>query len=366
MSITVPWARPHFGPEEISLLLETANSGWMSQGPRVRELEKVVASLLGTQDCLAMSSGTAALDVGLKVLNVEAGDEVLVPAFAYIATLNSVLYQGADPVFVDVDPTTLTMDPEDARQKITNKTKALIAIDYAGHAADWEGLGQLCREEGLAAIEDAAPSFGGKWRGKFCGTLTDFGTTSFHTAKVFTTVEGGMVFCSSNEQAHQVQVIRSQGESTDEKYVHPRLGHNYRMSDLHASIGLAQLGRFNSVLDARRTAAEYYSERLSGLEWVTTPVQLADARHAWFLYTIRVPDRDAVRLHMQSAGVETNISWPLPGYAQRHMKRFFRQSCPVTEQACESVLCLPMYYTISREEQHAVVSALIDAHEDAS
>ena len=167
-----------------------------------------------------------------------------------------------------------------------------------------------------------------------------------------------MVFCSTADDAEQARVIRSQGESPREKYVHPRLGHNYRMSDLHAAIGLAQLSRFEEVLRSRAAAAEYYTERLMARPGIELPRVLDGHVHAWFLYVVRMEGRDAVHRRLRAEGIETNVSWPYPAYAQEHLKPFFRDSCPVTEEACRTVLSLPLYYKLTRDEQDVVVEVL--------
>jgi dTDP-4-amino-4,6-dideoxygalactose transaminase len=359
----VPWAKPYFGQEEIDLLMETARSGWMSQGARVRALEERVGTLTDCGHCVAVNSGTAALDVALKLMDVGPGDEVIVPAFAYIASANAILYQGATPVFADVEPETLNLDPKAAERQVTDRTKGIIALDYGGHGADWQTLRALARERGLFLVEDAAPAFGGAYRGRALGTMGDVGITSFHTAKIFTCIEGGMVFCRDGEQAEHARMIRSQGESPKAKYVHHVLGHNYRLSDVHAAVGLAQLGRYDEVRHRRAEAAAYYTERLSTVEGVRVPLVLSGHRHAWFLYSVRVPTRDAVRRRLAEAGIETNVSWPQPVYEQDPYKRFFRETCPVAEETCRSVLGLPLYFELKRDDQDLVVASLARALE---
>lgn len=358
MTVRVPWAKPYFGPEEIDLLLETARSGWMSQGARVRALEERVGFLTGCRHCVAVNSGTAALDVALKLAGIGPGDEVIVPAFAYIASANAILYQGATPVFVDVEPETLNLDPRNTERKVTGRTRAIVALDYGGHGADWEGLRSLAQAHRLFLIEDAAPGFGGTFQGRGLGTLADVGITSFHSAKIFTTIEGGMVFCRDGEQDERARMIRSQGESPREKYLHPLLGHNYRLSDLHAAVGLAQLARYDEVLKRRAEAAAYYSDRLSKLEGVRVPTVLPGYRHAWFLYSLRVRARDGVRRRLLEAGIETNVSWPHPVYRQPQFTAFFCEPCPVSEEACRSVLGLPLYFELARDDQDFVIEQL--------
>lgn len=361
MTVRIPWAKPYFGPEEIDRLMETGRSGWMGQGPRVQELEERVKALTGNPYCVAVSSGTAALDIALKLMGVVPGDEVIVPAFAYIASANAILYQGATPVFADIEPETLNIDPADARKKVTERTKGIIALDYAGQGSDWNALRSLAKDQGLFLVEDAAPGFGGAYQARALGTLGDVGITSFHAAKIFTTIEGGMVFCHTKEDAERARIMRSQGESPQKKYSHPLLGHNYRMSDLHAAIGLAQLGRYREVLDRRAKAAAYYSERLSVVKEVHVPRVLPGNKHAWFLYPVRVPGRDAVHARLAEAGIETNISWPYPVYEQPIFKPFFKQTCPAAEETCQSVLCLPLYFKLTQAEQDEVIDALVSA-----
>jgi perosamine synthetase len=364
--LRIPWAKPYFGDEELELVSQVVRSGWMSQGAAVDALEKRVAELTGCQHGVAVSSGTAALDVALKLLQVRPGDEVIVPAFSYIATANAVLYQSATPVFADVELPALTLDPEDVRRKITRRTKGLIGVDYGGQAAQWDALRKLAAEFNIFLVEDAAPAFGGSYRGQALGTLGDIGITSFHTAKIFTSVEGGVVFCDSLEHAAQARVIRSQGESPAEKYTHPVVGHNYRMSDLHAAVGLAQLSRYHQVLAQRAASAAYYSERLAEASHVTIPTVRPENRHAWFLYTVLIPRRDAVRRALLDSGIETNVSWPHPVYWQAPFRSFFRERCPAAEEACDRVLALPLYYELTREEQDDVVEALARATEEMS
>jgi perosamine synthetase len=356
----VPWARPYFGPEEREEILKAFDSGHLSQGPRVAALEARLKELTGAPHAVAVHSGTAALDIALKLLGVQPGDHVLVPSFAYIASVNCILYQDAVPVFCDVDPVTLNLSVESARSRMTERTKGIIALDYAGQSADWRGLRELARERELFLVEDAAPGLGGAYHGQALSTLGDVAITSFHAAKTFNTVEGGMVFLHDADLERRARIIRSQGESPEEKYVHPELGHNYRMSDLHAAVGLAQFARYEEILRERADAARYYDERLAAVPEVERPVVLPHNRHAWFLYPTRVPRRDLVRERLAERGIGTNVSWPHPAYRQPYLQRFAGEACPVAERACASVLCLPLYMGMTREDQDAVVDGLRD------
>lgn len=356
--VKVPWARPYLGLEEEAAVVECLRSGWIAMGRRVRQLEERLASLVETRHAVAVNSGTAALDVALKVLGIGPGDEVIVPAFGYIATANAVLYQHATPIFADVDPATYTLDPKDVERKITPRTRCLVPIDYAGQGADYPRLRELAAACRLFVVEDGAPGLGGRQGDRAHCSLGDIGVTSFHSAKIFTTAEGGMLFTDCDEWARAARIIRSQGEDPEQKYHHPILGHNYRMSDLHAAVGLAQVRRFEEVLDARARAAARYLEALCGQPEVVLPEVRPGTRHAWFLFPILVPNRDRVRARMAEEGIETNVSWPLPLYRQEPYRKLASEPCPVAEDLCRRVLCLPLYHGLTAEEQDLVVTSL--------
>jgi len=354
----VPWARPYFDSAEVDSVNKTLTTGWLSQGENVKALEARICELTGSTFAVAVNSGTAALDVALKLLNIKPGDKVLVPAFTYIASVNCILYQGAKPVFVDIDPCTFNLSVDSAQRRVTSSCKAVIVIDYAGQSAAWNELRSFADEFGLSLVEDAAPAMGGKYNRKSLGTMGDIGITSFHIAKNFTSVEGGMLFLHDKELDSRARIIRSQGESPEVKYRHVELGHNYRMTDLHAAVGLAQFSRYHAVLEDRTRAADYYSEHLTNINGITVPLVLPGNTHGWFLYPILINKRNQIREHLTEMGVETNVSWPYPAYEQPYLKQYFSEPCPVTEQVCSEVLCLPLYYGITQEEQDYVISSI--------
>ena len=357
-NIRVPWARPYFSQEEARNISKTVETGWLSQGDNVIKFEQQVGKIIDSEFSVAVSSGTAALDVALKLMKIMPGDEIIVPAFSYIATLNCVLYQGATPVFVDVRSDTFNIDVDLVSKQLTPATKGIIAIDYAGQAANWAELRKLATEHGMFLIEDAAPALGGSYHDKALGTLGDIGITSFHTAKNFTSVEGGMIFTSNPEFEKRARMIRSHGESFITKYSHEEVGHNYRMSDLHAAVGLAQVSRFKEVIASRRRAAEFYTKELQKVEEITVPEILQGNDHAWFLYPILVENRDLVREKLTNLGIQTNVSWPFAAYQQPHLAKYKTTTCGVTEDVCKKVLCLPMFFGITDNELNLVVSAI--------
>jgi len=353
--VKIPWANPYFSDEELDEVVDTVKSTWLTMGPKVKQFEHKIADFIGVKHCIAVNSGTAALDVALKVLDIQPGDEVIVPAMTYIATANAVLYQHATPVFADINEKTYNVDPSDVVKKITGKTKCILPIDYGGQGADFEKLRGIADKYNLYLVEDGAPGFGGEYRGKRLCSLGHISITSFHAAKVFTTVEGGMLFTDNDEWARIARIIRSQGEDPDRKYYHPYLGHNYRLTDLHAAIGLAQITRIKEVLGKRAALAEYYTKNLTGIKSITTPYVASGNKHAWFLYPIRVEHRDAVKQYLADHGIGTNISWPMPVYRQPLYQRYAGDECPVAERVAKTILNLPMYHTMTTAEQDYVI-----------
>ncbi|MFH1982544.1 MAG: DegT/DnrJ/EryC1/StrS family aminotransferase [Pseudomonadota bacterium] len=362
----IPWAQPYTDQAETDAILEVIRSNRLSMGPRVKSFEEQMAAYVGVRHAVAVNSGTAALDTALKCLGIAAGDEVVIPALTYIATANAVVYQHATPVFADVDPVTFNLDPDAVLGKLTPRTKCIIAIDYGGQAADFARLRRIADEHGLRLVEDAAPGLGGEYRGRRNGAHGDMAITSFHTAKIFTTIEGGMVFTDDDRLAATARIIRSQGEDPDAKYIHPVIGHNYRMTEINAAIGMVQMGRAAQVLASRDAAARRYLSRLSGRPGISVPRVSPDATHAWFLFPVLIDGRDAVKRLLDQDGIETNVSWPHPVYAQAPYRGYPHDPCPVSESIAGRVLCLPMFYQISEDAQDFVADRLLAAMDAAA
>jgi len=363
LSKKIPWAVPCIGSEEENEVADTIRSTWVTMGPKVSRLEREMAAYVGAKYAVAVSSGTAALDVALKALNIGPGDEVIVPALTYIATANAVLYQHATPVLADVDPTTFNLDPEDVRRRITSRTKCIMPIDYGGQSADYDALGQIAREHRLALVEDGAHSLGGEYKGRRLCSFGVMSTVSFHAAKVITSVEGGMVLTDDEKLADLARVLRNQGEDPVNKYHHAVLGHNYRMTDLHAAVGLAQFRRLSEVLRRRAEIADFYTKRLAELEGkLMLPAVVPERRHAWFFYPVLLHKRDEVVGYLKEKGIDTRIAWPLPIHKQPLYRPFFEGArFPVAERIAASVLNLPLYYEMSEEEAQYVVIHFKDA-----
>lgn len=359
----IPWAMPYIGKEELDEVVDTIKSTWVTMGPKVKRLESEISGYIGVKHGIAVSSGTAALDVALKMISIQPGDEVIIPAMTYIATANAVLYQHAKPVLADIDPNTYTIDPEDVSKKITNKTKCIMPIDYGGQGADYDALMRITEEQGVHLVVDGAESIGGEYKGRKLCSFGEISTTSFHAAKIITSIEGGMVFTNDDDLANRARIIRNQGEDPKEKYYHTLLGHNYRMTDLHAAIGLAQFRRLDDIIKKRSGIAEYYSQNLQEYaDVIKLPYVAPYNKHAWWVYPILVNNCDTVEGYLNSKGIDARRLWPLPIHKQPIYRDVFNNaSYPVAEEVSQRIISLPMYYAMTQEEQDYVIKHLKDA-----
>jgi perosamine synthetase len=361
----IRWASPSLGEEEEREVLDSLRAGWVTMGPKVKAFEAEVARYLGVRHGIALNSGTAALDVAMKAMGIGPGDEVIVPDLTYIATVNAVAYQGATPVLVDVDPTNLNIEPEKVRSSITKKTKLIVPIDYGGCSAEYDKLEIIAREAGVPILQDAAHSIGGSFNGRKLGSIGIGATFSFHTAKVMTSVEGGMFVTDDDDLAQKARVIRNQGEAPGKKYFHPVVGHNYRMSDLHGAVGLAQFRKLSWLLDRRREVVGWYHGYLGGHKSLQLPVERKGTVHPWFLFSVLFRDRaarDAAEKALASAGVETRICWPLAVHQQEAWENKYKGGpFPIATSAAQRVLSLPLHAELKKDDVELVSSTLLEA-----
>ena len=361
----LPWACPSLGPREEAAVLECLRSGRVSMGTRVRAFEDATRAALGVAHAVALSSGSAALDVALQALDVGPGDEVIVPAFTYVATANAVARRGALPVMVDVDARTLNLDPDAVGAALTPRTRGIVFIDYGGGAADHVALERIARERDVFLLHDAAHSIGTVAHGRRAGGWGIAATLSFHVAKVVTSVEGGMLLTNDARLAETARTLRNQGEPAGTKYVFTMIGHNYRMSDLHAAIGLVQLEKLDALLAQRAAVAARYEAALRDVEEVTLPAVRPGTVHGRFLFSILARDRalrDRIDAALGRAGIETRICWPLPVYRQRaYAERVRPLPCPVAEGVAGRVLSLPFHPLVTADDVALVVRTIGEA-----
>jgi dTDP-4-amino-4,6-dideoxygalactose transaminase len=369
----VPITRPLFGEDEERALVSVLRSGWIVQGPKVAEFERLVASYVGAQEAIATSSCTTALHLALVLGGIGRGDEVIVPSFSFIATANAVCYTGATPVFVDIDPQTYNLDPERVGAAITPRTKAIMPVHQIGLAADMDRLNAVAHHRGLAVIEDAAPALGATYKGKRVGGLGNVTCLSFHPRKVITAGEGGMILTDDPAFADRARILRTHGMSLSDLQRHQAtsvtieayhdLGYNYRLSDLHAAVGIAQMNKLEVMLKRRQAIAARYDRALAELDCLQLPFSSADQPHSYQSYLIQVrphapKTREQVMQQMFEAGIATRR-----GVMAIHLEPYYRQrfpqvTLPITEAAAQSTLLLPIYTTMTDREQDYVIDHL--------
>jgi dTDP-4-amino-4,6-dideoxygalactose transaminase len=357
-------ASPIIGDEEKQGVLEVLDSGMLAQGPKVAALEETFAAYCGVEHAVATSSGTTALHVALLAHGIGEGDEVITSPFTFIASANSILFTGARPVFVDIDPVTFNLDPELAAAAITPRTRAIMPVHLFGLPADMAPLMALAEEHELAVIEDACQAHGADYQGQRVGSF-GAGCFSFYPTKNMTTGEGGMITTDDEAIADNCRVIRQHGMRR--RYYHDELGYNFRMTDLHAAIGLAQLQKLEQLNEARIDNAAYFGQHL---KHVTTPTVPEGRRHVFHQYTIRVADgqcdgqrdgqRDAMREHLHDNGVGTGIYYPVPIHKQTYYTQAlgYDLHLPEAEKAADEVLSLPVHPALSQQDLETIVSAV--------
>ncbi|MEE8575401.1 MAG: DegT/DnrJ/EryC1/StrS family aminotransferase, partial [Thermodesulfobacteriota bacterium] len=308
---TIPVSRPFLGGREKEYVLDCLDSTWISSsGKYIGLFEERFAAFLGVRHATACSNGTAALHLALLATGIGPGDEVIVPSLTYVATANAVTYTGATPVFVDSEPDTWNMDASQVEPLITEKTRAIIPVPLFGHPCDMDAIIDIAKSHGLYVIEDAAEAIGSTYKGKRCGSIADISTFSFYGNKTITTGEGGMVVTDSDELAEKVRLLKGQGMDPLRRYWFPVVGYNYRMTNVAAAIGLAQLESIDKFLAKRREIAAWYGEHLKGIPGITLPIEKDYARHSYWIYSILIErdygtGRDEVMETLLKEGVDT-------------------------------------------------------------
>jgi len=342
-------ARPDVGDEELAEIRDVLESGQLTMGPKVAELEELVAAAAGTRHAVSVSSGTAALHVAVLALGIGPGDEVLVPAYTFPATANVVALVGATPVLVDVDPVTMNLDPADAARRVSPRTRAVLAVHLFGRPARLEELPDL------PVLEDAAGALGARRRGRACGSLGVLACLSFHPRKIVTTGEGGAVTTDDAAIAEAARSLRHHGWSPSDRYDDmPRGAYNYRLADVLCALGIPQVRRLKELLAARERVASGYAERLADMP-VTLPEADAGDRHGWQAYVVQVDDRDRVMAELRAEGIQCQIGT----YALHRLGAYREQgSFPGADAAFERALALPLHTKLTDAELDRVADAL--------
>ncbi|MGH2379192.1 MAG: DegT/DnrJ/EryC1/StrS family aminotransferase [Candidatus Limnocylindria bacterium] len=371
--MNVPITKPTLGEEEAQAPFESIRTGWVTQGPKVAEFEKVLAAYVGAKHGVATSSCTTGLHMALHALGLGPGDEVIVPSMSFIASANVVLYTGADVVFCEVDRRTFNIDPADAERRITKKTRAILPVDQIGLACDIDAVKEIAGRRGLEIVEDAAPAIGATYKGRKVGSGVHQVVFSFHPRKVITTGEGGMITTDDDDLAARLRTLRQHGMSVSDVARHaadrviiedyPEIGFNYRLNDIQASIGIVQLRRLDELLAARRARAERYNKELPGIRGLEVPFVPPYAEHTYQSYMLTLTkecplEREDLMTRMLRRGIATRRGIMASHLEKTYTSRYGTVSLPVTEEVCKTTMLIPLYATMTDDEQSYVIEAL--------
>jgi dTDP-4-amino-4,6-dideoxygalactose transaminase len=350
----IPIAKPLLGQEEKQAVMAVLDSGMLAQGKRVADFESCFADLCGVKHAVAVASGTAALWATLLAHDIGPGDQVITTPFSFIASSNCILYVGAKPVFVDIEPDTCLIDAAAIEAKITDRTRAILPVHLYGQPCDMGALLEIAGKHDLILIEDACQAHAATYQGRQVGSFGT-GCFSFYPTKNMTTGEGGIITTNDGDLAHRLRVLRNHGQS--QRYRHDVLGYHLRMTDIQAAIGLAQLNKLATWNGRRIANAVYLNERLKS---VMTPTIRPGRRHVFHQYTIRVPERrDALQEHLRDQGIGTAVHYPLPIHHQPlYQSLGFDDALPQAERAGREVLSLPIHPAVQQSDLDRIVAGI--------
>jgi perosamine synthetase len=368
MTWKIPLFKIYWDEEDINNVVDAVKAGmnW-AVGSNIEHFEKMMAEYLRGKYCVVFNSGTSALHAALLAYGIKQGDEVIVPSFTFIATANAPLFVGAKPVFADIEEETFGLDPEDVKEKITEKTKAVIPIHYGGCPCKIKELREIAEDYNLVLIEDAAESLGARIRDDKVGTFGNSAMLSFCQNKIITTGDGGAIVTDSREMYEKLKLIRSHGRLETQDYFsstdymdYITLGYNFRMSNIVAALGIAQLKKIDKIIEMRRRNAEYLTARLKReIKEIITPTPPRGYYHVYQMYTIMVDNRDELMKHLADSGIMTKVY-----FSPVHLTHFYKNELgymcklPVTEEISTQVLTLPMYPTLTKEERDYIVAEI--------
>lgn len=362
----IPINRPLLDVEEMRAVAKVIRSGILTNksgsGQQVTQFESSFASYVGSKFAIAVNSGTAALHAALLAAGVGQGDEVIVPSFTFVATAEMVALTGARPIFVDIEPTTYCIDPEEVEAAITSRTKAIIPVHLYGLAADMDPIMELADDHNLVVIEDAAQAVGAEYKDKRTGSLGHIGCFSFYGSKNMVTGEGGMITTDNRELADTANIVRNHGENR--LYQSSMLGHNYRMPELEAAIGYVQLKKLPKFLEYRTKNAKALTEALVSVGDLQLPSEPSDRRHGWYVYTVRLRGANAAKRNrivrrIRERRIDCQIYYPRPVHLQPYYQRMFGSlKLPKTETAARQVFSLPIHPALGENELRRIVDAV--------
>jgi len=367
----IPYGKQHIDQSDIDTVVEVLKSDFITTGPKIAEFEKAVSDFTGAKFAVAVSSGTAALHCAMFAAGIKEGDEVIVTPMTFVASSNAILYCGGTPVFADVIPETLLINPEEVERKISSKTKAVVAVDYAGQPCDYAALRNICSKHGLLLISDACHSLGGEYRKRKVGTLADMTVLSFHPVKHITTGEGGMILTGSLDFAGKMRMFRGHGITTDYRqreekgawfYEMEYLGYNYRITDFQCALGISQLNKLAGWIRKRQGIARIYDEAFKNNPSIIPLKKSPEDSHAYHLYVVKIEkaDRNRIFTELRNAGIGVNVH-----YIPVHLHPYYRKTfgtgegmCPVAEDAFRKIISLPMFPGLRDDDLKTVINTV--------
>ena len=371
----LPYGRQWIDEEDIAAVVEVLRSDWLTTGPKVDEFEQSFAETVGAKEAVAVSNGTAALHASVYALGIGPGDEVIVPPMTFAASANCILYEGGTPVFADVDAETLLIDPNQVESKITGRTKAIIAVDYAGQACDYDALTDITHAHNIHLVDDACHALGGYYKNKPVGSLADLNTFSLHPVKHITSGEGGVITTDNSLFAEKMRRFRSHGIASDHRqrelsgswfYEMVDLGYNYRLTDFQCALAMNQLKKLSGWVKRRQEIAKRYDVAFSDMSEITPLSVQKDVSHAYHLYVIRLnpekihTNRATIFKALRAEGIGVNVH-----YIPVHLHPFYQQKlgtkrgmCPVAEKAYEDIISIPIFPKMNDDDVNDVITAV--------
>lgn len=371
----IPYSRQSIDRNDIEAVVEVLRSDWLTTGPKVPEFEKALAKFVGAKHAVAVCNGTAALHSAMFALGVGPGNEVIVPPMTFASTANCIVFLGGTPVFSDIDPDTLLIDPALVERKITSKTKAIIAVDYAGQPCDYDALRNIALRHGIYLVSDACHALGAKYKDKMVGSLADMTVFSFHPVKHITTGEGGMIVTDNAELDTRLRLFRNHGIATDYRqrdeqktwfYEMLELGYNYRITDFQCALGLSQLKKLPSLLEKRRRIASRYEEALAPDSGIQPLAVQKHILHAYHLYVIKLNpnvlgfSRNDLFQELRNKGIGANVHY-IPVHLHPYYRKYFGthpKLCPIAEKAYDQILSIPIYPAMTDEDIKKVIKII--------
>lgn len=367
----IPYGKQTIEQDDIQAVVDVLQSDFLTTGPKIAEFEQTVADYVGAKYAVAISNGTSALHAACFAAGIGPGDEVITTPLTFAASANCVLYCGGTPVFADVDPKTYNIDPEDIRRKITDRTKAIIAVHLAGQPCDMDAIHSIAREHGLIVIEDGAHALGSVYKGKKVGSMSDMTTFSFHPVKPITTGEGGMIVTDNEDFYKKMVLFRSHGITRDDSmmtrndgpwfYQQFDLGYNYRITDIQCALGCSQMKKLDRFLARRKEIVARYNEAFADCDNIITPYQLSDTESGWHLYIVQVKncDRRQVFEAMREKEIGVNVHY-IPVYMHPYYQEHGYENvhCANAEEIYSHIISLPLYPGLTSEQQDYVIDTL--------